>query len=118
MAVPEPEPVVATATEAESVLAVEEPVSPPVEPTLEEVEIAVWWPKDTGPFRHRPETTAHHRPKPKDQKERPQKHDRKQANERNERREEPKRRPEKPLDPNSPFAVLGALKAQMMGNKN
>ena len=114
VAVPEPEPVVATATEAEAVPVVEEPASP----TFEEVEIAVWWPKDTGPFRHRPETKAQHRPKPKDQKERPQKHDRKPANERNERREEPKRRPEKPLDPNSPFAVLGALKAQMMGNKN
>ncbi len=111
----------ATATEAESVPAVEEPASLPVEPILEEVEIEVWWPRDTGPFRHRPEAKAQHRPqpKPKDQKERPQRPERKhQANERNERREEPKRRPEKPLDPNSPFAVLGALKAKMMGNKN
>jgi ATP-dependent RNA helicase SUPV3L1/SUV3 len=121
VAVPDPEPVVATATEAESVLAVEEPVSPPLEPTLEEIEIEVWWPRDTGPFRHRPEAKTQHRPqsKPKDQKERPPRPERKQqANERNERREEPKRRPEKPLDPNSPFAVLGALKAKMMGNKN
>ena len=120
-AAPEPEPVIATATESESASAVEEPVSPPVEPILEEVEIEVWWPRDTGPFRHRPEAKAQHRPqlKPKDQKERPQRPERKhQANERNERREEPKRRPEKPMDPNSPFAVLGALKAQMMGKKN
>jgi ATP-dependent RNA helicase SUPV3L1/SUV3 len=120
-ATPEPESVVATATEAESVPAVEEPASPPVEPALEEVEIEVWWPRDTGPFRHRPEAKAQHRPQPKskDQKERPSRPERKpQANERNERREEPKRRPEKPLDPNSPFAVLGALKAQMMGKKN
>jgi ATP-dependent RNA helicase SUPV3L1/SUV3 len=116
-AVPEPEPAAATATEAEPVPAVEEPVSP----ALEEVEIEVWWPRDTGPFRHRPEAKPQHRPqpKPKDQKERPPRPERKhQANERNERREEPKRRPEKPLDPNSPFAVLGALKAQMMGKKN
>ena len=35
-----------------------------------------------------------------------------------ERREEPKRRPEKPMDPNSPFAILETLKAQMMGKKN
>ena len=115
VAVPEPEPIAATVTEAELVPVVEEPASP----APEEVEIEVWWPRDTGPFRHRPETKVHHRPKPKDQKERPQRPDHKhQANERNERREEPKRRPEKPLDPNSPFAVLGALKAQMMGNKN
>jgi ATP-dependent RNA helicase SUPV3L1/SUV3 len=113
----EPEPV--AAAEAEPVPAPEEPVSPPVDPVLEEVEIEVWWPRDTGPFRHRPEAKAQHRPKPKDQKERPQRPERKhQSNERNERREEPKRRPEKPMDPNSPFAVLGALKAQMMGNKN
>ena len=31
------------------------------EPAMEDVEIDVWWPKDTGPFRHRPE-------KPKDAK--------------------------------------------------
>ncbi len=121
VAVSAPEPVVTTVAETESIATVEEPTSLPVEPALEEVEIEVWWPRDTGPFRHRPEAKAHHRPQPKskDQKERPQRPERKhQANERNERREEPKRRPEKPLDPNSPFAVLGALKAQMMGKKN
>ena len=99
----------------------EEPVSPPPEPVLEEVEIEVWWPKDTGPFRHRPEAKPQRRPQPKpvDQKERPQRPNRKpHANERNERREEPKRRPEKPMDPNSPFAILETLKVQMMGKKN
>ena len=90
-------------------------------PDLEEVEIEVWWPKDTGPFRHRAEakTPEKSQPKPRDQKERPPRsHHKPQPNERKERHEEPKRRPEKPLDPNSPFAVLGALKAQMMGKKN
>ena len=105
----------------ETVVTAEEPAAPAPEPALEEVEIDVWWPRDTGPFRHRPEAKAQHRPqpKPRDQKERPQRSDRKHhPKDRNERREELKPRPEKPLDPNSPFAVLGALKAQMMGKKN
>ncbi|WP_373502016.1 helicase-related protein, partial [Aestuariivirga sp.] len=29
--------------------------APPQEVATEEVEIEIWWPKDTGPFRHRPE---------------------------------------------------------------
>ncbi|HUQ35254.1 MAG TPA: hypothetical protein VM144_02635, partial [Aestuariivirga sp.] len=118
--VPESEPVEPVA-EAESLPATEELAPPPPEPILEEVEIEVWWPKDTGPFRHRPEAKPQHRPQPKpvDQKERPQRPNRKShAKERTERREEPKRRPEKPMDPNSPFAILETLKAQMMGKKN
>jgi ATP-dependent RNA helicase SUPV3L1/SUV3 len=104
---------------AETPPTVEEPVSPPPEPVLEEVEIEVWWPKDTGPFRHRPEAKPKPQPRPVDQKERPQRPNRKHhANERPERREEPTRRPEKPMDPNSPFAILETLKAQMMGKKN
>jgi hypothetical protein len=107
--------------ETQTTPATEEPVPPPPESTLEEVEIEVWWPKDTGPFRHRPEAKPQPRPQPRpvEQKERPQKPNRKHhANERPERREEPKRRPEKPMDPNSPFAILETLKAQMMGKKN
>ncbi len=54
-----------------------------------------------------------------EQKDRPPRPTRKHhANERPERREEPMRRPEKPMDPNSPFAILETLKAQMMGKKN
>ncbi|MGB8312965.1 MAG: hypothetical protein WCE69_00600, partial [Aestuariivirga sp.] len=90
-------------------------------PTLEEVEIEVWWPKDTGPFRHRAEakTPEKFQTKSKDQKERPPRsHHKTQPNERKERHEEPRHRPEKPLDPNSPFAVLGVLKAQMAGKKS
>jgi ATP-dependent RNA helicase SUPV3L1/SUV3 len=105
----------------ESIPTVAEAVAPPPEPALEEVEIEVWWPKDTGPFRHRPEAKASEKSqsRPREQKERPPRPNRKpQPAERKERHEEPRRRPEKPLDPNSPFAVLGALKAQMMSKKN
>jgi ATP-dependent RNA helicase SUPV3L1/SUV3 len=127
--VPEPEPVVLAPesepvgppAETEPLPVMEEAALLPPEPVLEEVEIEVWWPKDTGPFRHRPEAKPHNRPRPKpvDQKERPQRPNRKlHAKERNERREEPKRRPEKPMDPNSPFAILETLKAQMTGKKN
>ncbi len=127
---PEPEPVavalepeaVAPVLETETPPTAEEPIAPAPEPVLEEIEIEVWWPKDTGPFRHRPEAKPNPRPQPKpvEQKERtPRRPARKHhANERPERREEPKRRPEKPMDPNSPFAILETLKAQMMGKKN
>jgi ATP-dependent RNA helicase SUPV3L1/SUV3 len=117
---PEPEPI-GPAVETEIPPTAEEPLSPPPEIALEEVEIEVWWPKDTGPFRHRPEVKPQPRPQPRpvEQKERPQRPARKHhAKERPERREEPKRRPEKPMDPNSPFAILETLKAQMMGKKN
>ncbi len=107
--------------EAEALLTPDVAAPPSAGPLLEEVEIEVWWPKDTGPFRHRPEAKPQQRPQPKpvDQKERPPRSNRKpHAKERNEHREEPRRRPEKPMDPNSPFAILETLKAQMMGKKN
>jgi ATP-dependent RNA helicase SUPV3L1/SUV3 len=107
--------------ETQAVPATDAAAPPSPEPLLEEVEIEVWWPRDTGPFRHRTEVKPQRKPQPRivDQKERPPRPARKShAKERNERREEPKRRPEKPMDPNSPFAVLETLKAQMMGKKN
>jgi ATP-dependent RNA helicase SUPV3L1/SUV3 len=114
----EPVPV-ANVIESDTPPTVEEPASPPPEIALEEVEIEVWWPKDTGPFRHRPEAKPKPQPRPVEQKERTPRPARKHhATERPERREEPKRRPEKPMDPNSPFAILETLKAQMMGKKN
>ncbi len=74
-------------------------------PAAETIEIDIWWPKDTGPFRHkpkeakpRPQRQEREKPKPKPKFERP-------------------RRPEKPVDPNSPFAVLSQLKSQMAGQK-
>jgi ATP-dependent RNA helicase SUPV3L1/SUV3 len=90
----------------------------PSAPPTETVEIDIWWPKDTGPFRHKAKQTK--QPKPRGQeKPRGQQKPRPQRVE----REAPKpaferpRRPEKPVDPNSPFAVLGQLKAQMAGQK-
>ena len=100
-------------------------VEPPPESVIEEIELDVWWPKDTGPFRPKPEAKERRRPTPKPveqvaQTDRPKRHGRKPhpKNHGKERpREEPRPRPEKPVDPNSPFAVLSALKAQMTGNK-
>ena len=129
---------------------------------MEDVEIEVWWPKDTGPFRHRPERAqqqnrrpAPRRPavtgetKPAEPGEakpeaetrqfppgnanRPRRDDRPEGQERQARGprpprdgrpprddqkprfEEPRPRPEKPMDPLSPFAVLGALKEKLAG---
>ncbi len=125
----------------------------PEQPT-EEIEIEVWWPRDTGPFRNRTERQARqpqhrreHAPKAPDaaadkpegdrREGRPQRHprgprraerpenaearaDRPERKPRREERkppvfEERKPRPEKPVDPDSPFAVLGALKAKLAG---
>ncbi len=128
-------------------------------PVPEEIEIEVWWPKDTGPFRHRqenkePRRAAFRRPQVpasteaalavgaeaapvaspeanpegqhKRRHDRPRRDDRKAAGdshkakhgERPPEREERKARPEKPIDPDSPFAVLMALKLKMAGNKS
>lgn len=127
--------------------------TPAAEVPMEEVEIEVWWPRDTGPFRHRPERQRDQNRRPQHRREggpkpaegtekaegerreggRPQRHGKgKHREERGEgqeprqdrkpRREdrkpafeERKPRPEKPIDPNSPFAVLGALKAKLAG---
>jgi len=94
----------------------------PAEPEF----IEVWWPKDTGPFRARPERKPQARerqPKPAategaaDAPREPRRPSRgrdhhKKRDERPKREERPPR-PEKPIDKDSPFAVLGALKAQL-----
>jgi ATP-dependent RNA helicase SUPV3L1/SUV3 len=124
------------------------------EQPMEEIEIEVWWPRDTGPFRHRqerqreqnrqPQQRREHTPRegqsaekpdgerpegrphrhgkgPRredraDRAERPERHDRKPRREEQKPAvEERKPRPEKPIDPDSPFAVLGALKAKLAG---
>ena len=137
-----------------------EPV--PVEPAqaMEEAEVEVWWPRDTGPFRHRPERQREQnrqpqhrrdaapkpaepgekpegerregqpprrakgprrqdRPERQERQERPDRQERQDRKPRREERkpvfEERKPRPEKPIDPDSPFAVLGALKAKLAG---
>jgi ATP-dependent RNA helicase SUPV3L1/SUV3 len=111
-------------TELAAELAAEAPATAP-EPPVEEIEIEVWWPRDTGPFRHREEKKKHQRrPEPaKDKQEAPgeKRPERGQRPRREDRPKPPERRPprpEKPIDPDSPFAVLSALKAKMAGNKN
>jgi ATP-dependent RNA helicase SUPV3L1/SUV3 len=81
----------------------------PPAPVAETVEIDIWWPKDTGPFRHKA--------KPKEAKPRPRRPEREKPEPKPKVKFERPRRPEKPVDPNSPFAVLGQLKSQMAGQK-
>ncbi|HTN98205.1 MAG TPA: helicase-related protein [Nordella sp.] len=126
------------ASAAEAVMDTEAPL-PPAEaeatpeaaateapPAEDEIEIEVWWPKDTGPFR---------RERPKPEARPPQQHRQKRGKDRTEhkapdggkpaqrthskpqRPPRPERKPEKPIDPDSPFAVLGALKAQLANKK-
>jgi ATP-dependent RNA helicase SUPV3L1/SUV3 len=76
--------------------------------------LEIWWPKDTGPFRH------HRKPK--------QKHsrgdDKKPSSPPSETqaRRPPKTRPrksaDKPVNPDSPFAVLGSLRSKLVDKKN
>jgi ATP-dependent RNA helicase SUPV3L1/SUV3 len=117
-AAPAPEATVeAVEAPSEAVVAEAAPAEP-VAPATEEVDLAVWWPEGMGPFKSRPprqERPKHHLKREGEQKERPQKRFEKKGQrkpERSERNERPPRR-EKPADPNSPFAVLGALKAAM-----
>lgn len=102
------------------------------ETPMEEIEIDVWWPKDTGPFRRerpkpeaRPQHHRHRRKERGDQKSaagddkavqdgKPGRDNKPDHRARKPQRPpRPERRPEKPIDPDSPFAVLGALKAQL-----
>ena len=93
------------------------------EASEEEVELNIWWPKDTGPFRRerpKPDARPQHRHPRKERPERkPQAGDgntppaKAQKSPSRPQRPRPEHRPEKPIDPDSPFAVLGALKAQL-----
>jgi hypothetical protein len=82
----------------------------------EEIEIEVWWPKDTGPFRRRvPDKKPQHRGSPPGKKASGDgRKERKDAPRSKPEREPPRppRKPERPPDPLSPFAVLGSLKAR------
>jgi ATP-dependent RNA helicase SUPV3L1/SUV3 len=110
----------------------------------EDIEVTIWWPKDMGPFKVRPPRAEKRVFKPqageqavgepgaerpkgkrhfnKDRKPRdegkPQGDRSKYKGDRNKPRNdtprEAKPRYEKPMDPNSPFAVLSALKAAMV----
>ncbi len=89
----------------------------------ETIEVNIWWPKDTGPFRHQHEKSKHqHRPEreksERSKPDRPKRDNKAKFARREKPAELPTRppRPEKPLDPNSPFAKLAALKELMKGN--
>jgi ATP-dependent RNA helicase SUPV3L1/SUV3 len=123
------------------------------QPATEMIEIEVWWPRDTGPFRHehrKEQASRHHRPqrpvrtdsatatpaegqteqkheRPHGDRPRGKRPDKKFDKPRHDgprpdrpRHEKPRvenhPRPERPPDPNSPFAVLQALKARMKDN--
>jgi ATP-dependent RNA helicase SUPV3L1/SUV3 len=79
-------------------------------------EIEVWWPKDTGPFRHQ----HHHRR----QKRKPPKHEQAAApapaaTPRPSPSRPRKTHKERPVaNPDSPFAILGTLRSQLTGKKN
>ncbi|MDE2384916.1 MAG: hypothetical protein KGO53_09875 [Alphaproteobacteria bacterium] len=130
-AAPEAAPVAEPAT-AEVAPAAEAPVAAEPAAAPEMVEIKVWWPKDTGPFRHKPERPARPqhgkgqreagqpdgRPQHRKFEKRGKPHQGKDGPAKDQRPERPARppRPEKPVDPDSPFAKLAALKAQLKGN--
>ena len=99
----------------------------PGDPAADEIELEIWWPKDTGPFRRekpKPEARPQHRHK---RRERPEQKAGEEAGKPAEAGKPPhkhkpgkphrppraERKPEKPIDPDSPFAVLGVLKAQL-----
>ena len=105
----------------------------PETPAPEMIEVAVWWPKDMGPFKSRPpRADKPRRTFTKPDADKPHQSRREEQNgEQGKREHKPHRkpfdknarkperkperpaRPEKPMDPNSPFAALAALKAAM-----
>jgi ATP-dependent RNA helicase SUPV3L1/SUV3 len=91
----------------------------PAAEAVEEIEVEVWWPRDTGPFRRRmpekrPERRAHPERKADQAGQRPRKGGPSGNSKGKPERERPKppRKPERAPDPLSPFAVLGSLKAK------
>jgi ATP-dependent RNA helicase SUPV3L1/SUV3 len=96
------------APEADIIVAAETEIVAP-----EMIDINVWWPKDTGPFRKMPERAARPEFKKRENADAKPKFNRREKQIPREKPEPRAARPEKPLDPNSPFAALAALKAQM-----
>ncbi len=125
-AAPEPEPGLVGEPSAAPVVAAgigEEPAASG-EPGM----IEVWWPRDTGPFRRQHQPRSHgpkdrtadkDRPAAGDRnaKDRPAKHRRKPTEARQASPQRPPRREPQP-NPDSPFAILGELKAQLAAKKN
>jgi ATP-dependent RNA helicase SUPV3L1/SUV3 len=93
----------------------EEPVDAPV---AEPEYIDVWWPKDTGPFRHQKQAHRQHkaagRPGGKGKQGGKPRHQGEGAKPRRSAGSQPaKPRKEREADPNSPFAVLSQLKQDL-----
>jgi ATP-dependent RNA helicase SUPV3L1/SUV3 len=105
---------------------------------VEMIEVDVWWPKDTGPFRHQHKKHEHKRHDGASRQARDgharDGHSRGDGEKRERRHDGPRSkgkkhhgdkphfesrppRKDKPMDPNSPFAALLALKEQMTGDK-
>ncbi len=80
----------------------------PPEPEM----IEVWWPKDTGPFRHQKQHAGNRSRGAKGNSGKPDRnrHQKGAAGKKANGQRPPAKRREKPADPNSPFAVLGQLK--------
>jgi ATP-dependent RNA helicase SUPV3L1/SUV3 len=80
----------------------------PSEPEM----IEVWWPKDTGPFRHQKQHAANRSKAAKGNTGKPERNrHKKQGDGKKPAGQRPAaQRREKPMDPNSPFAILGQLK--------
>jgi ATP-dependent RNA helicase SUPV3L1/SUV3 len=111
---PAPDATVPSAGEAPGAGDPGEAVAIEPSPGEETVEIEVWWPKDTGPFRRPPERKPAKRGKPdgaapateSSPKPKPRRHDKVSR-----KRPASPRKPDRAGDPLSPFAVLSSLKA-------
>jgi ATP-dependent RNA helicase SUPV3L1/SUV3 len=97
---------------------------PPAEaapsPESEMVETNVWWPDGMGPFRQRPKRPErqHHHKREHPAKNGANKHHKKKPHrdhgKSDDHRPHRPRVPERPIDPNSPFAVLSALRETLV----
>jgi ATP-dependent RNA helicase SUPV3L1/SUV3 len=92
-------------------------------PESELVEISIWWPDGMGPFRHRPKRSERqHHKREHHAKNGPPKHHKKKPyrdhGKSDGHRPNKPRAPERPIDPNSPFAVLSALKEALVKERN
>jgi ATP-dependent RNA helicase SUPV3L1/SUV3 len=104
-------PVVTEPVPEATVEMVDEAVTEIAAPEL--IDINVWWPKDTGPFRKMPERITRPEFKKREIADAKPKFNRREKHKPREQPAPRPARPEKPIDPNSPFAALAALKAQM-----
>jgi ATP-dependent RNA helicase SUPV3L1/SUV3 len=119
-------------TEAADSTIVEQPAKPA------DLELAIWWPAGTGPFRQKLERHARKPPtqgSEREAKSSPKSNPRRGKDTARGQREspsgqtfkmkstgkfgdKPNKPRERPFDPNSPFAVLSALKGQLSGDKS